>query len=83
MCELEHGALAGFHRGGHGRNQRGLRHCLGLIKHGFGTDWYGAQSGVAVDGWGGVARVNLKGRQADGDGKWWCRARRWGQVAQG
>ena len=80
---LEHGDVDGFYRGGSGKNQRGLRHGLGLIKRGFGTDWYGGQSRVSTDGYGGVAVSNLRatasGRRRDRAG----RARRWGQLALG
>ena len=83
MRALEHDALDGFYRGGSGKNQRGLRHGLGLIKRGFGTDWYGAQSGVVTDGYGGVVVSNLRamaiGRRRDLAG----RATAMGAVGQG
>ena len=83
MRALERDALDGFYRGGSGKNQRGLRHGLRLIKRRFGTDWYGGQSGVAIDGRGGVARVNLKGTAIGRRLDRASRATPWGQVAQG
>ena len=60
MRELEHDAVDGILPRWLGKNRRGIRHGRRLIKRGFGTDRYGALSGVVVDGRGGVAVSNFE-----------------------
>ena len=60
---LERGDSDGFHRGDHGKNQGALSTVLGLISARFGTDAYGGQGGVVVDGQSGVGLSNSKRRR--------------------
>ena len=79
---LERGDSDGFHRGDRGKNQGGLGHGRGLLAGGLGTARYGAQSGMAIDGRGGVGAVNSRGRRGGHRRDLAMQATRRRQVAQ-